>query len=263
MFLIPICLALMVMVHYGAILSYIPALLLLMLYFAALSKDKKTQRIYCLLFLLSFIVSVGCTLFFLFNDGKYVTYSMEEFNNILRSRNTDFLINYDYWIYRVPENADQYAVDYFTDFNDTSGLLLGIKNVLYQIKTTLIFRGRRNILETPLLLASIMIIPPTSLIIAVFRGYLQEKKRAVLSFITCVFLLLFFFSSIVPLLFSTDTVRWFVNSFIIIYTYFLTVLYYDYENGIILIRRLFRSIGYETVSLFVFIYASIVLNPYS
>ena len=264
-FLVPVLAALMVMVHYGAITCYLPALLLIIIFYSLKSESKSERLIYTLIFLFALLISVGLVFYFIKNNSSNLVYTAEEFVRILENQRHANSFYYGYVLYRyLPPEALSNPI--FKNSFDASLISNGLANttnifeLLYiQIKSTLTYT---SLSKAAFVVAGSFL--PLSLLIYVLFGFLKNKTKNIFNkILSCAFILLSMLILIIGCFLSTDTVRWCTHSVLLLLAFILTILYYDYTEGIERIERLFSKIGYEWILGFLFFYSNFIIEPYN
>lgn len=261
----------LIMVHYGAILTYIPAILLLMLYLSYHSEDKKTGKRYFFVFLTSLAISVASCFYFVFFERSNLTYSMDEFMKILYSRHAGggSEAYYDFIFYR--EFADkQFMHDYIasTGYDVFGGVDVGnsqgITSVLHLIWQQLsglkilrvIYNFRSNI-------PSIVLLVPLLFLLFGFLIFMvkrQEKTFGKLLFVGSG--LLFVVSVAGGMMMSTDINRWVTHAFLGMFVFVLCVLRHEKETALTYFKSVFSRIPKLLAFVYAGMYSLLYVNPY-
>lgn len=261
--LLPLCIVGMIFVHFAALFCYAAVLLALLLFFAAKATDKKEKKQYYLLFGLCFVITVGLSGYFIQFESENAVYPVEEFNEILRSRGVAFPEYLDSTLYRMTDSSiasptrdiERYSVD-----PSSTGILRFVQWILYYAWGAVAFSQQYVRLWFLFLLE----IPLAALLIYLLLGYLRKEKGNREKRLPVIFMLLLFFgTSVVGFLFSTDNFRWMAHAVIGLFICTFAVIYYDWREGFRKARNVFRRIGVPPLALYGLVYALTSMDPYS
>ncbi len=263
-YLIPVTVALMIFTHYGALVCYVAAILLLILFYCTKAETGRERVSYLIVFFCSLFVGLGFTVYFMMNDTNNLTYTLEEFNDILiNERNLPhrpLTFYYDYYFYKhIVEGLPQQIQDSLSAaMHEPSGLSGLIESVLYQIKTTFSFGS-----TSKFLLINLSGIPLLCFLGYILYSYFKETPHLFKRFLTLLFFALACIVNTVGIFFSTDNTRWLAHSFIILFAFVFYVLYFDYGTGIKKIQYLLSKVPDWGLAVLLFFYASTVVDPYT
>lgn len=261
--LLPLCFIGLIFVHFAALLCYAAVLLLLLFFFAAKTEDKTEKRQYYLLFALCFVITVGLSGYFIQFESENAVYPVEEFNAILRDRGVVFPEYLDSTLYRITDSsvAEQtrdiarYSMD-----PSSSGIVRFVQWLLYYAWGAFAFSQQYSRLWFFFLLE----LPLAVLLIGILISYFKHVKgSAAKRFCTLLMILLFFGTSVVAVLFTTDNVRWFAHAIIGLFICTYMILYYDYRAGFQKVRAFFGRAGKPAVAVYALVYALVSMDPYS
>ena len=99
-FLIPFCFVFMVMVHFGAFLCYIPMMSIVLLYEAAVSREKSERKYLIIIFALSVVSAALVFGVLLYNGENNVSCTKEQLHALLQERGSDYFCYYDYFVFK-------------------------------------------------------------------------------------------------------------------------------------------------------------------
>ena len=262
-FFVPVLAVLMIFVHYGAMICYVAALLLVIVFYALKSESKKERISFILIFSLTLVLSVGFTLYFLRNDTGNLVYSVEQFRHIVQEERGAYSGYYDIEFYKeLPSSAyksDLYKAAYEQGFmggnaNEYTGLFQAL---ITQIKTTFILSSLEKTIVC--IIASII---PWFVLLYVLKGYFK-KASAPKKVLSVLFVGLCIVIELIGVFFSTDTPRWASHAVLLLFTFAFLVLYFDDRNGLERVENLFRKPGYVFVYVLLFFYSNIAPDPYA
>lgn len=254
--IVPVLLFATILVHYSSLVCYVAGILLIILFYAVVSKDKKEKASYYSLFSFSLITVVAETLYFLKNDYSNLTMSVEEFDSIMISeRYVKYLDYYNYNFYRI-------VPDYFSEYQsldnvNTSTLSGFLANLKYQISIPLQSIDFERYWFV-LVLALVLFV---YLAIHLFL-YIKKAESVQKKFIATLMILLFFCIFPVGLILSTDLVRWLGHSFIVLFAFVFIVLSNDYNDIYEKNRKLFDNLYWFVLGFFI-VYSVSIFRIYS
>lgn len=261
----------LILVHYGAILTYIPAILLVMLYLAYHSEDKKTGKRYFFVFLLSLAISVSACFYFIFFERSNLTYSMDEFMKILYSRYAGggSSAYYDYTFYRVfadKEFMNDYAAstgyDAFggVDVGNSQGITSVLHLIWQQISGLKILRVIYNIRSN---IPSIVLLVPLLFLLFGFLIFMIKRQKKVFGKLLFVGSgLLFIVSLMGGIMMSTDINRWITHAFLGMFVFVLCVLRHEKETALTYFKSVFSRIPKLLAFVYAGMYSLLYVNPY-
>lgn len=261
--LIPLCLIGMSFVHFAALLCYAAVLLLLLFFFAAKAEDQNEKRQYYILFALCLLVTVGLSGYFIQFERENLVYPVAEFNEILRSRGVTFPEYLDTTLYRMTDSsvAEQtrdiarYDVD-----PSSTGIVRFIQWLLHYAWGAFAFSQQYSRLWFFFLLE----LPLAVLLIALLLSYVKrEKGNKPKRFCAVFMILLFFGTSVVAFLFTTDNVRWLAHALTGLFISTYAVLYFDYNDGFEKARVFLCRAGKPALAVYALVYALVSMDPYS
>ena len=210
---IPLLVFLIVLVHEGAVLCYIPLTMLVLLLKAVCCEDKKEKAALFSVFALTVAVSVGAVGYFMLNNHVNVKVSdFEQLGKFFDSRNVTSRFYYEWYFFEASVDGGVHP-DYFPDYlfsSSASPLVQLIFKVLrqmyYTVSTSDYIRPLPQILYSLPLFAA-----PCVVLIKVVKQHSEKKMVRLLA--VC-FLLLPLLSIFSGLAFSNDVQRWFSHALI-------------------------------------------------
>lgn len=277
---LPVIFALMVTVHFGAVISYIPMLAILMLLEVIFAKEQKEKRILTVLFFVSCAAAIVMFVYFLQFEKKNVTLSLPELNGILTSRGSKVLSYYAI-LYLDPFNPKGIN-DYFNEIS-TTDVLKDIlyaaplsnpdKNIftkllnafLYQIQLNMYIYSKTSYsAEFKNLVALLLLEFP---VISVLYVFIVKKFRAVKGkklerFVYFCALLMLPFTLIGSIPISTDVIRWCAHGIICLFTVVIYILYKDRGEDIYIFKRIAAKIPSVVIYAYFIVNAFIVYDPF-
>lgn len=260
--LIPVNIFLMVLVYYASTLCYVAGLLLLILYGAFSSGEKKEKRKSLVLFGLSFGTAFAETVYFLRNEYANLKFPMETFDSIMQSRNVDNTIYYDYALYRVVVDSD---ISNAPDLNSNSGAVKGVfGEIATQIEMTLkTLPGLSNIHHFKpywfcYILAAFLLVPLLYVLIVSLKKTDNKMKKATLGLMIASF----FCIAAVGVFFSTDVARWLSHAFLVLFGYVFYLLCHDGCEALRRFERFLNKNAFFT-AVFCLIYCLTTVHVYS
>ena len=243
-----------VMTNVGSMVTYIPFIVLLMIYKTTVINDKKDKALLWVAIVLTVLSSAALTVYFLINEQSNLTYTFDEFNQILNSRGYTGISPY-------------YASNfYYNDFFTTDGesLLAYTGNTFSDLMKELLFRisvtfEDFSIWDTifPLLLA-------LPLIIAIFIFFIdafKKKTNIVKKFVFLGIITMFIVTLFAGLIFSTDTGRFIGHAFTLLFASMLYVIWSENEYEVEKIRLIVTGIPTNFIILYGICYSTVLLNP--
>ena len=262
-FFIPVFIFAMVLTHYGSILCYIPALLLIILYLTVTAESKREKKEYAILFAVGLVVALVSTGYFLAFEKSNLTYTVEQFNKILDSRGVDFKAYYDFVFYR---HYEPYVVDSGKDYSILEIPVVEtdspIKNVIayvaYQIKFNIIatdFKKDWYIYIVTALLAGFLVY----LLVKCFKSASRKSEKAVIA-------LMIAFSPFVlgGWIFSADIVRWLALVVVVLLVFIFVIAGFGKENvALKSIEKFINTVRPKALAVIMFVYAFLPYSPFN
>ena len=254
--------ALCVMIHYAAMFTFVPLIVLLILYKCVTESGKKNKTaLFCVAVLTAAIAS-ATALYFLLNEKSNLVYTREELDAILASRGVEFFDYYDYGFY------DHLADERFLSAGaaTASEPFSLMETVMQKISVN------AKLLEFPTKLPVIVLmIPAVALLFGFIFSTVKYRSSKIERTILLLSPALFVVSLCIGLMFSADVIRFLGHSFLGMFTFIMFVIYSDNKrnNGseskkgpASYFTELFRRIPPGIVAVYVIIYVLTVWEPY-
>lgn len=240
-FLIPLPFVLCCMVHYGAMVCYIPFMAILLLYKASVSKDRKEKRELLAVFGVSVALALAAAAYFMLFEKQNLVYPVQEFNRILLSRGANYTYYYDYDLYRVAvsKTGEIVSIDPQAELPFFGRLAHAVRA---QIETTF-GEGFKNGSMQELALAGLGLAPVLCGIALCLKALLQarENKNGLRTFSLALLFPLFFLTLVFGTFFSTDTFRWLTH---LVLPQAAALLYIAYYEGNVIFTELKRRFAF-------------------
>ena len=290
--LLPVIPILIVMTNHGAIINWAPFCCLLILYEVTLTLDKSAKKRLMAIFLAAILTSTTTFVYFLTNDKKNAAYTVEEFTQIIEEQGYDpEYFYYQYYIFYDTMNVFDYLKE--KDENDTLLALFRnffgdeeinkdyfpslaegrvkrmLNNVANRLMQHLIIKSERELGQTKeelkmLSLLLVLLAPVIYLLYAVLRSKWRAAKGNGLDRFLCLCLLLFFpASAFFPLLGSTDSCRWAMHAFLMLFTLILYMLFREKETVLNVLREKLVRVPRAALLLYFLIYCFSIVSPFT
>lgn len=262
--------AALILVHYASAITYIPVLLLIFVYKALCTNDKDEKRTLLFAAACSFFLSVGLFAYFLINERNNLTYTMNEFAQILRSHNvgSDQVMYYDFAFYRDladPEFKRQYIeITHFDMFADAAAAS-GSQSFAYVIKQQILstfgfikvmydFRGNAP--------AYIVVIPVISVLFGFIFHMMRREKKLLNKLVFLCSPLFFVMSFVGGSLLSSDLNRWMTHALIGLFVFALYIFYSQEKDAATYFDRIISCCPSGALLFYWIVYASLSVDPY-
>ena len=261
-FFVPVLAVMMILVHYMSLIYYVAALLLIMLFYALKTDSKKERICYIALFVITFVICAGLTYYFFKNNYNNLVYSLDEFNRIQLQRGAN-IGYYDTTFYKEFPNELSSTKVYIVGYDEG---LIGessreVSNIFDSLVLQIKIFHKIGSLKR-VLVFSVISLFPWLINLYILKGYIKKSSSFLKKGLTVLFILLCIISELIGCFLSTDTSRWMADCIIMLFSFTFLVLYFDYREGFERIEKLFSKTGYSFIYIFLFIYSSIVLDPY-
>ena len=225
-FLIPLVFLGSLMIHFSALVFFIPVFAIVLLYRISISKSKNERIIYSAIFTVSIIATVALFWFLILNESKMIC-SIDEFHEKLENNGTTFFRYFDYSFFNELNGNNVVAEDVY---KTTSGLERFIYLFFYQTKTTYslldghLFHGVITII-----MGLLMLVPVLCLFIKLHFSALRKKGNFIrrLSAFLMIVQIPFMLSMAFLFAVSVDMTRYYTHLFLGAFACCLTVLYYE------------------------------------
>lgn len=265
---VPIIFALSVVVHFGAMISFIPFFALIVLFEA--SQNEKVSKSYILIFSGSVLISVATFIYFIANEESNLIMSLDSFRALISERYTprveytpDY---YEFALYRIlPEN---YGVETegFAATNDSSFLLQTFGAFLRQVSLNLnVFPKIEKIYFVDFarnVFASMpIIIFLYKCILSFFKKDRENKLRRFVWFCALCLLPFTFLTSVVC---SVDLNKWFGHGVICLFTLVIYGLYKSPDNDYLeKLNNRFKNSSYYVIIIYFVFYMMCTVETYT
>lgn len=277
--LLPLLFVPMVMLQYASLFNWVLFGGLLLLYELTLATEKKDRRRLAALFLASVALASGTFLYFQVNEKKNLTYSLEEFNEVMTERGVEFLYYFDHMLYDsfladTPALEDQYAyyndvpfIDHFPDmesnmFKDT------VNRLSYMFRTHTGYYVQNNwygLKKTvgQMLLLTVILSPMLWLFYSVLhRKRKAAKGRFLPKFTFFCMMALYPVSAVAIIPISSDSVRWMAQGFLVLFSLILYMIYREKEAVLAVLAEKAERVPCPAAAVYYGIWFFTVLNPY-
>ena len=225
-FLIPLLYACMILIHNGAMISYIIFVSIVLMFHISFAANKKEKKAFTAILMISICVAVGMFLFFLFNESNMIC-SKAFLHQKMNEYNCNFYDYFDYVFYNIfqgenindtiPNEMDSFVQNFFVA-------------IFYRIQFNIVLLKKNMIPRLIEIIYSFFVLFP--LLCCFYRFYLRYLRQEgnILKRICIFFLLMQFpFTFFFGILFSEDVTRWMTHAFLLSFSGFLVFLYYEKE----------------------------------
>ena len=255
-FLVVLLFPLLVLVHYGAIICYIPAMLLILLYKTACTEDKNERLALWFVLLCSAVLAAGCVLYFVLYERNNLIYTLQEFVERLKERGARVTFVFETSFYgETLETAGAASNHGGAALLNDGSLFEAIKNMLAdRFASAGGFTGHTASFRDTLFCLAVLL-PVVAVIDCVLVRFIQSKETGLWKRLACVgSMLLFVFCMLIGYLFSTDTFRWFSNAFLPFMSFFLFVVFHDEDAVLFRFRAKQGVIPQPAVTVLIVLY---------
>lgn len=245
-----------VTIYFASLICFIPFFVIIILYKISCTQEKKEKVQLWSMLIVSSIAAVGLGIYFAVCEERNLIYSMEEFHELYSSRGTDNFFYFDRSLYK---------------YLDNSNLMEFVPNVPkwlypYPIICEIIIRVSHTFAKVSIpdkLIIAAIIMPIIAFIFSFLKNQIKANKTNKLKAFSFVCMILLPFATMVcALLFSEDVVRWIGNSFLLLFTSFIYILYKEGQDARQLVEERISKIPLTTIILYLTFYAFIVYHPY-
>ena len=225
-FLIPLVFVGALMIHFAALVFFIPIVAIILLYRASVAKSKGDRAVYISIFTISVIATAVFFFLLVLNETQTVC-PIDEFRAKLLERGADNSRYYDYSFFHlidgrnfIPESVEA----------TKSPLLKFAKLFYYQIKITYDLLKADVVHGVVTTVTGILVLAPViAIFIKTHLEVLKSKENGLRRF--CAFLMLvqipFVFVTALLFAVSVDMTRYYTHLFLGAFMCFLTVLFYE------------------------------------
>ncbi len=252
--IVPITL-MMVMVNYGSLVNFIPFLLLIMIYKTTTICEKKETTYLWITIVVSAVCSVILTIYFVLYEQSNLTYTFEEFSEILNARG--------FGGESVYYGSNLYDIEYYeeVDYDVLNGVESPILHAIAFVYYRMLMGLARISIEkaiAPMLLA----LPMLVLIFSCFNRKIKDKEEPLMKRMAfCGMIAMFFGTLVGGLLFSTDVVRFLGHAYTLLFFSFIYVIYKEKKDFLQNAKDCVKSVPKTLVALYSMCYFFTVFDP--
>ena len=260
--MIPFAAAGVVMIHYAAVICFVPFIAILLIYKTTLCKTKKEHSLLKIVTILTVSIGVLLSGYFALFERDNVKITMEEFDAMMHNRGVTDTAYFDevYFSYydRTFVIDDPDAADQPSSQKDDPFILIVWKRLL----ATFIEVKAKGVPWK--VIASVTLIAPVLYYIekSIFR-LLKATKDKTKRFVFFCSMFLPFVVPLAGLMVSTDQIRWLSHGYLLFFSMFMIFVYYEKRLQEILIGMKVTSIPAPILISYFIIYASTVFHPYT
>lgn len=223
-FLIPILFALSMLIHFSSVINYIILFVTILIYKISITTNKKERLSYVFVLVLSLFVTVCLFLFFLLYHTE-IALSKEDFHRFIQNRGGTYFEYYDYSFYNTFYGETVVSPDVYSL---TSPLLKILRIVFEKCQFTFRLYSKSPIKVFKRLLFAIVILTPLlRFLYKHIYNYYKTISNQAKRFCLLLIMIQFPFTAIVGCMYSVDIIRWFTHAFLIFFTLFLYLAYYE------------------------------------
>ena len=244
-FLLFIPFVLCVLVYYVTWICYIPFFIILILYKISVVKTKKEKVYLWAALLICIIAAASLTLYFALFERENLTYTLEEFIDVLKSRGIDY-----YRYYAESMYYDGYG---------------GLEDPNASVFSELIARLGLNFswfYSLSKVSVVILLLPAVSFIYKFFFKQISQCDNTLRKFSYICMLLLFPGTLVFSFFTSTDFIRWTGHAFLPLISSFIYVLHCEGNDALRNVKAGFEKQDFKAVLIYLAFYMSIVYDPY-
>ncbi|MBQ9913037.1 MAG: hypothetical protein IJO73_02290 [Clostridia bacterium] len=255
-FIVPVFIT-TIIIHYASIVAFIPFYLFILLYKISITEEKKERFLLWAIVVVSTVSAILFAGYFIVFDNKNLTYSMEDFIAILKSRG--IVSEPIYYL------TSFYDYDYFgmldkeSFANITSPFLYALKFLEYRIKVNFeLIPFEQGFV--PFLLN----LPVVVFILLYLRDRNKEnstnKIRIITTFCMCA---MFFCTIILSVFLSTDIVRFISHAYMLLFASFLYIIYNEKGAYLEYIDAYIMKFPKSIIALYIIFYTTMIFKPYT
>ncbi|MBE6775764.1 MAG: hypothetical protein E7543_06190 [Ruminococcaceae bacterium] len=244
-----------VMVNVGAMVTYVPFIVLLMMYKTTTISNKKEKNSLWFIIMLTISLCLLLTVYFMIFERSNLVYDLEDFSAILKSRG--YVEDKSYYFSTILYSEDYYDETEVAVLNSLNATYPGsIARLLFRIWLTL---KSLNFEEAfyPLLLMFPALVIIFSFISKVFKSN-KNKIRKFTLFCMCG---MFFITIFSGLFLSTDTCRFLGHSYTILFTCALYISQYEKENTADLYKTISKKVPLCFILIYCLCYCFVLFDP--
>ena len=264
--LIPVCMC-AVMVHFSSVFCFVPLFFFLILYKISCITEPKEKKCLCIVFIVAIIVSVLLAVYFVVFETTTLTYTQQEFREIMLSRGVpeSHLYYYEYAFYGVTPDFDDAGESLPEITGDTFFMYL-LHIVKVQFVTTFILKIQQisNGYGINSVFLVFLVMPIIIFIFKSFSKVIKDDKSNKIKVASLIFMMIMSFVPMVVGFFtSTDLIRWISHSFFPLFIFFAYVLYNEGDDFRDYINEQISKIPLTVLGSYFLIYAMSYFEPYS
>lgn len=266
---IPLAFIFVIMVHFSSLLSYVCLFGIIMLYELSSTNDTHKKTFLCVSFFVSIAVTIICVVYFAIYEKSNLTYTMEEFNDVITEKflfesSSTYLTYYDYALYdymefpvEFPTESIQYLLESSSPLDQL--LYFVLKQVIYQV----VFYPYFPILILNAIVLFLFLIPLLKFLYKYFFFMIKKYKDNKLKiFVLLLAVIQFPFTIVFALAFSPDVTRWISHAFIIFSTVFFYSIYKEKDYAMDYLKSELSKIKPIYIILYFLVYSSVCYSPY-
>ena len=284
--LLPLFFAVAVMIHFGAMITYVPFFAFLILYELTRAKKKRDRRQLTAVFLAGVLLAVGTVVYFGINDKNNVRVNIEEFNRIMESRGVEHTKYYDNALFRnsvlfkdgrIDEAALREAMGLEEDYigapneplfpdDHNNPFLRMINTVVYEFQIHFYIYSHFSVVKRTFSQFFLLAVVLSPIFIFFWRFFISRFRETggnrLSRFLYACFLLFTPFTTVGSLFVSTDSTRWMYHCFMVLFTFLLYLVYREKTMVLDVLSGMLRRIPGFAVGVYYLIYFFTVLDPY-
>lgn len=247
-----------IMIHYAAMICFVPFFAVIMIYKLSCTTDKKKKRMIAASLVISVISSVALFAYFMMYETENLTYTLEEFREILKSKGVDSTYFYEFALYRYTAGAEAEYGIISVDTSEGMTILTLIKVLFQQIQIHM------ELFDISADLVIIFLMIPTVVFILSILGHMfkSEKENKLKKFSFLCMIMLFFATLICSVFMSTDHVRWMSHAFLPLFSSLLYVLYSEGKEAWRYVDKQVSRIPIKLLISYFLVYATNNYHPY-
>ena len=250
------CMFLMAFIYHGALICYIPFLVLVVLFKISITESKKEKAVLFIILAAAVAAAVAISLYMMVFEYDNVRLTVDELKNMLQERGVTSTEYYEESFYSwTDEQIEEYyglnteIVDALTDIE--GGFMELIAVILLRIMVLLHISNFRTSISHYILAAPVVFVLLRFLFIQIKETHKNKLKRFSLFCAGG----MFFFTVIVSALMSTDRVRWLSNAMLPLFAFVLYTLYKGEEADRAKISALIEAIPLKIIVPYYILYA--------
>ena len=271
-----------VMIHFGAMFTYVPFYALLILYEQTRARDKSDRRRLTAVFLAGCVLAAGLFLYFGVFEKSNVKVDIDTFDQMMRERGVENTDYYDYALYGTGD-IDVRRINEFKDPNDprahvdpiilfpehADNAVVKLLNFFfyhlqmhYYLYTTL-NTGPRTLTQYALL--TVVLLPALFVLWRFFfvrSRRMKEEGQKLKRFVYVCLILFFPVATVGSMLISSDSTRWCFHVYFLMFTTLLYLMYRERETVPEIISGILKKIPEPVIGLYFLLCFFTVVNPY-